>query len=358
MIEASVPPFEPHPLLRGGHLQTIAGRYLPGPRVRLPSVPHEIPIEGGDRLSVLESTPPAWAPGDPAAVLIHGLAGCAQAPYVVRVAARLVRIGVRVVRMNLRGAGSGFGLARGFYHSGRTEDPRAVVEWLARRAPGTPIALVGFSLGANLALKLAAEAADHPLAGLDCVLAANPPIDLAYCCAHLRRPGNRHYDWNFVRQLRAEVRRLHAAFPELGAVDLSRARTVFDFDDAYTAPRNGFAGAADYYLRCSSGPLIPRITAPGLVVHAEDDPFIPADPFHRVVFPPQLALELIPSGGHLGYIGRARRDGDRHWLDVRLVAWLARRWATNVTGRAGVRSPGDPLEPQGGLNAHVPSQVQ
>jgi uncharacterized protein len=359
MIETSVPPFEPHPLLRGGHIQTIAGRYLPGPRVRLHSGHHEVPLEGGDRLSVLESIPPGWAAGNPAAVLIHGLAGCAQSPYMVRVAARLTRNGVRAVRMNLRGAGSGFGLARGFYHSGRTEDPRAVVEWLARRAPGSPIALVGFSLGANLALKLAAEVAARPLAGLDCVLAANPPIDLAYCCEHLRRPGNRHYDWNFVRLLRAEVRRLHAAFPDLGPVDLSRARTVFDFDDAYTAPRNGFAGAADYYLKCSSGPLIPRIEVPGLVVHAEDDPFIPADPFRRVEFPPQLALELIPGGGHLGYISRARGDGDRHWLDARLVAWLASRWAANIRSQAGVHSArATPRTPQGGLQAHAPSQVQ
>src|SRR5215210_7444257 len=101
MIELTVPLFEPHPLLRGGHLQTIGGRYLVGPRVRLRSCYHEIPLEGGDRLSVLETIPPGWAPGDPAAVLVHGLAGCAQSPYMVRVAARLVRLGVRAVRMNL-----------------------------------------------------------------------------------------------------------------------------------------------------------------------------------------------------------------------------------------------------------------
>jgi uncharacterized protein len=359
MIEMSVPPFEPHPLLRGGHLQTIAGRYLAGPRVRLGSSYHEIPIGDGDRLSVLESIPPGWVSGDPAAVLIHGLAGCARSPYVVRVAARLVGLGVRAVRMNLRGAGSGFGLARGFYHSGRTEDPRAVVDWLARRIPGSPIALIGFSLGANVALKLAAEAAARPVAGLDCVLAANPPIDLAFCCDHLRRPRNRHYDWNFVRLLRAEVRRLHAAFPDLGPIDLSRARSVLDFDDAYTAPRNGFDGAADYYQRCSAGPLIPRIALPGLVVHAEDDPFIPADPFLRLDFPPQLALELIPGGGHLGYISRARRGGDRRWLDARLAAWLSCRWAVNIRCRAGVRStrPTPAFSP-GALNAHVSSPVQ
>lgn len=360
MLESAVPPFEPHPLLRGGHLQTIAGRYLSGPRARLHSCYHEIPIAGNDRLSVLESIPPGWAPGDPAAVLIHGLAGCARSPYLVRVAARLVGLGVRSVRMNLRGAGSGFGIARGFYHSGRTEDPRAVVEWLAHRVSGSPIALIGFSLGANVALKLAAEAAAQPLAGFDCVLAANPPIDLASCSEHLRRSGYRQYDWNFVRLLRAEVRRLHAVFPDLGPVDLSRARSVFDFDDAYTAPRNGFAGAADYYSRCSSGPLIPRIMLPGLVVHAEDDPFIPADPFLRVDFPPQLALELIPGGGHLGFISRARWDGDRRWLDARLAAWLAARWAASLPSRAGVHSArATPRIPQGGLNAYVPSpQVQ
>src|SRR5262245_32781094 len=129
-----VPEFEPHPLLRGGHLQTIAGRYLPSPRPSLRATYHEIPLGDGDRLVALDS-PPSWGRGGPAAILVHGLAGCARSPYVVRVAVRLVRMGVRVVRMNLRGAGLGFGLARGIYHSGRTEDLRAVAAWLAGRAP-------------------------------------------------------------------------------------------------------------------------------------------------------------------------------------------------------------------------------
>jgi predicted alpha/beta-fold hydrolase len=162
-------------------------------------------------------------------------------------AARLVGLGIRVVRMNLRGAGSGFGIARSTYHSGRTEDLRAVAEWIAQRAPGSPIALVGFSLGGNLVLKLVAEAAEQPLDGLDCVLAANPPLDLAACCRHLQRPENRVYDRNFVRLLGVEVNRLHSRFPELGLIDLAGAETLFEFDDLYTAPRNGFRDADDYY---------------------------------------------------------------------------------------------------------------
>jgi predicted alpha/beta-fold hydrolase len=324
-----VPEFVPHPWVRNGHLQTIVGRYLAGPRVSLPSVYHEVAVDDGDRLSVLESIPRGWTRGDPVAVLVHGLSGCARSPYVVRVAARLWLKGVRAVRMNLRGAGSGFGLARGVYHAGRSGDVRRVMEWAARRAPGSPVALVGFSLGANLVLKLAAEAIDSPLDGFDCVLAANPPIDLAACCRAIRRPENRAYDRNFVRALRAETARLHAAFPELGPVSLPKTMTVYDFDHVYTAPRNGFAGADDYYERSSAAPLIPRIGHPGLVVHAEDDPFIPAEPFRRVTFPSRLALELIPQGGHLGYLSHHRWGGDRRWLDGRLTAWLAERWSLN-----------------------------
>jgi hypothetical protein len=322
-----VPPFEPHPGLRGGHLQTVAARYLPGRRVSLPSIYHEIPVEQGDRLSVLESVPRGWLPGGPAAVVVHGLCGCARSPFVARLAERLFGSGVRVVRMNLRGAGGGFGLARGTYHSGRTEDPRAVVAWLAGRAPGSPIGVVGFSLGANLALKLAAEAAQSPLEGFDCVVAANPPLDLALCCQTIRRGVNQLYDRHFLRLLRQNVARLHAAFPDLGPIDhLSQARGLYDFDDLYTAPRNGFAGALDYYARASAGPLVPSIRVPGLVVHARDDPFIPPEPFERIAFPPQLTLELLPAGGHLGYVSRAPWRGDHRWLEARIACWLEERW--------------------------------
>ena len=256
--------------------------------------------------------------------------------------------------MNLRGAGSGFGGARGIYHAGRTEDLRRVVEWMAGRADGSPIGLVGFSLGANLVLKLAAEAAARPLDGLDCVLAANPPLDLDACCRHIGRRENRVYDRNFVRLLRSEVARLQAVFPDLPPVDLTRVSSLYEFDDVFTAPRNGFAGAADYYSKSSAGPLVPQIEVPGLVVHAEDDPFIPAEPFQQVRFPPRLALELNSYGGHLGYLSRSPWAGDRRWLDARLTAWLAARWGLNVA--QGVTCPevrARSSDQHGGQDHHV-----
>lgn len=247
-------------------------------------------------------------------------------------------MGVLAVRMNLRGAGSGFGVARGIYHGGRTEDLRRVAEWAMSRAEGSPLALVGFSLGASLVLKLAAEAVDEPLEGLDCVLAANPPIDLAACCRAMRMRRNRIYDKNFLQALRFEVRRLHDVFPELGRVDYQLLRSVYDFDEHYTAPRNGFEGAEDYYARSSCKPLIERIEVPGLVVHSTDDPFIPFELFDGIRFPASLAFELIKSGGHLGYLSRSSWGGDHRWLDSRLVAWLDGRWGANMQGRSGVET--------------------
>ncbi|WP_435005702.1 YheT family hydrolase [Tundrisphaera lichenicola] len=328
-----VPPFEAHPWVTNPHIQTILARFWTWPRPKLPSTYYEVEAGGGDRLSVLESIPEGWSSPDPSVLMVHGLAGCARSPYVVRVARKLVDRGARVVRMNLRNAGSSFGLSRSFYHGGKTDDLRAVAEWLSNRAPSSPIALIGFSLGANLVLKLASEAADRPVEGLDCLVAANPPLDLNASCRRILEPANRLYDRNFLRGLRAEVARLHDTFPDLGPIDLGTARSLMDFDEIYTAPRNGFLNAIDYYSRSSSKATIHKIQIPGLVIHAEDDPFIPVEPFHSASFPEQLALELIPRGGHLGYLSHRPFYGDRRWLDARIIVWLVSRWGSSVRKR-------------------------
>jgi predicted alpha/beta-fold hydrolase len=107
-------------------------------------------------------------------------------------------------------------------------------------------------------------------------------------------------------------------------------RTLWEFDDRYTARRNGFASADDYYERCSLLGALSRVTVPGLIVHARDDPFIPHEPFGRVDLPSNLSLELVRQGGHLGYLSRRPWQGDRRWLDARLTAWLKSRWASSA----------------------------
>ena len=116
-------------------------------------------------------------------------------------------------------------------------------------------------------------------------------------------------------------------FPELGSPALDGVNTLYDFDDHYTAPRNGFGTADEYYRRCSLGTALARIQVPGLIVHAMDDPFVASEPLIRAQKPDDLAVELVPNGGHLGYLSRRRWQGDRRWLDARLAAWLKTHWA-------------------------------
>ncbi len=324
-LKARIPPFTPHPLLKGAHRQTIVGRYL-SPPPDLTATPREVRLDDGDRLVVLDTVPDGWKTSDPAAILVHGLAGCANAAYVVRLGRRLADAGVRVVRVNLRGAGAGFGLARRIYHAGRSDDLRAVGQWLAQEAASSPIAVVGFSLGASLALRLGSELSDHPLPPIDCLAAANPPLDLAACARRIAEPQNRVYDWNFTRWLRTMTVRLHQRFPELGPPGIHGVRSLHEFDDHYTAPRNGFRSADHYYESCSVAPVLGRIEIPALIVHAADDPFIPVQPFQGLRPSPWVEIEITSHGGHLGYLSQAPYQGDRRWLEARLAAWLLERW--------------------------------
>ena len=188
----------------------------------------------------------------PAAILVHGLAGCAEANYVVRVSRRLLRLGIRVVRVNLRGAGEGFGLARRIYHAGRSDDLREVVRVAAppdRRLshrPGRLLAggqprIEGRHRSGRCARSQGSTACWRPIA----------PIDLVHCAQLMRRPENRVYDWNFVRWLRGMVDRLHRRFPELGPPAWRECKTLLRFRRPVHGPRGGFASADDYYSRCS-----------------------------------------------------------------------------------------------------------
>jgi predicted alpha/beta-fold hydrolase len=313
--------FRPLPLLRNNHLQTLLGFWLPGGRVSRHPRQQILPLPDGDALMLYDNIPRGWQPGGQIATVVHGLSGSHASACVQRVAARLLRRKVRVVRLDLRGAGKGVTLARGCYHGGRSGDIRAVLEEVHRWAPSSQLLLVGLSFGGALALRLAAEAAAHPVPNLVRVAAVAPPIDLERCSALLARPDNRMYESTFLRDLVAEVRRRHQHFADLPPVRFPARLSMRAFDDLYTAPRSGFTGAADYYRRASALPLLDRIHLPTLVLAARDDPFIAVEPFEEASFSPAVQLHILPYGGHLGFLGFDGAGGIR-WAEQRMVEWL------------------------------------
>jgi predicted alpha/beta-fold hydrolase len=323
MSNFTLPPFKPHPLLRGGHAQTLAGVYLPGHRYRYRAQRHLVTLADGDQIVMHDDCPATWQPHDRSALLIHGLAGCHDSGYMRRIATKLTVRGVRAFRLDLRGCGAGFGLARLPYHSGRSEDAAAALEAIACRLPQSPTTLIGFSLGANIALKLLGELAGRPCGNLDSAVAVCPPADLAACSRQISRRSNRIYDRHFVSLLLRQVQRQRAAQPEAaGPSWVRRPRSLWEFDNEFTAVICGFGTADNYYRAASSAQFLAGIRMPTLILASRDDPMIPSQTLETAGLPPSVRLHLSDHGGHLGFVGRAGVDPDRRWMDWRVVEWV------------------------------------
>jgi hypothetical protein len=312
--------------LRSGHAMTLLTWAWPR---RFPGLPPAEPrlFDTAPGVRVLAHC--HWQPdrrARPTLLVLHGLEGSSEAHYVRGIAQKAVGAGFNVIRLNQRNCGGTEHLCDSLYHSGLTSDPVAVLRELME-VDGLPaLAVAGYSLGGNLALKLAGEFGDAPPPALQAVAAVSPVMDLERCVRALERPANAVYQWNFVRNLKARLRRKARLFPDrFPLAPLARVRTVRDFDDAYTAPHFGFAGASDYYYRASALRVVDRIRVPTLILTAEDDPFVPPDPFRdpAVTGNPHITVCLSAHGGHCAFLGPRENGSDGYWAEEAVVRFAA-----------------------------------
>lgn len=279
---------------RNRHLQTTRSRIVP-PRIALPEPQMSlIALDDGDRLAVFSND------GDdvkPTVLLIHGLGGSAESDYVRASAKGLIDDGFPVVRVDLRGAGVSGDYSAGMYHGGKTQDIRAVLDWIAR-----PTVVVGFSLGANATIKLLGEQAPGVIGGVS----VSAPLDLAVGAEHLHHRAWGFYEKFLVRGLKRDVLRPGARYTPEERQAVMAARTIAEFDSAITAPRHGWRDAAEYYYVNSSIRFLPQVQVPLLVIHAKDDPMIPIGPYESVDWDvlPSVELILTEHGGHVGFHGQ------------------------------------------------------
>ena len=321
-------PFTPAPFqpwFAGGHRQTLFAwarrRHLPGlppPEARYFNVAPDAQVLAHCHWHSRRHEHPAL-------LLLHGLEGSSSAHYMRGIADKAWGAGWNVVRLNQRNCGGTEHLSRGLYHSGLTHDARVVIDELGRADGIGIVAVAGYSLGGNLALKLAGETAAPTSPTLAAVCAVSPTMDLARCVDALERRANLVYQWNFVRRLKARMRRKAAAFPgEYALEPLARIRTVRQFDEAYTAPAHGFAGAADYYHRASALRVADRIRTPTLVLTAADDPFVPATIFDapEMRANPAISLTLTRVGGHCAFVEHRRPGYDGYWAEREIVRFI------------------------------------
>ena len=319
----SFPEFKPHPLVRGPHAQTIVGRYLTGTRFPYVATRHHVVLEDGDRIVLHDDRPACWRERQRVVVLVHGLGGCHSSAYMGRVAGKLAQQGLRVFRLDLRGCGAGYHLAQGTFHAGCSDDVAAVIPYLEQLCPHTRVTIVGFSLGANVVLKLASELGNDSLGKLDSAFAVAPPVDLLACARRMQRGLSRLYDKALVRWLIAYAHRRRQSVPKLAKIRLHPPpRTVWEFDDRITAPLGGFRDAEDYYRRSSAGPRLSAIRISTQILLAADDPLVPLDCFPRANLSPSTSVHVSRHGGHLGFVSAHGQDADRRWMDWRIVDWV------------------------------------
>lgn len=254
-------------------------------------------------------------------ILVHGLEGSGRSGYARSMAAAALEAGYITHRYNMRGCGDSPWHPKAIYHSGQTGDLLVVVRE-RKRLSGRPVYAVGFSMGGNLVLKLAGELGDRAAGVLDAVAAVSAPIDLAASVEQTARPQNFIYQRQFLGRLKDRVRRSHRLAPELFPIEhLPKVRTIYDFDDYYTARWFGFGTADNYYRTQSCNQFLPSIRIPALLVQAKDDPMIPFSIYDHPAFRsnPHLRLVAVEHGGHLGFLSRRR---PRFWLDALVVGWL------------------------------------
>ncbi len=325
--------FHPRRFLSNGHLQTIAGNFLPRP--------HHLNEAEAVVVEVAAPAPPTglssqvlchchWQPRRAealTAIVLHGLEGSSSSQYVLGNASKLLRAGANVIRMNMRNCGGSEALSPTLYHSGLSGDVLAVLRFFAARDGLKRIALVGYSMGGNLVLKLAGELGSEPPPELCAAVGVSPAIDLAESADALHEPFNRVYERRFLRALAARFRRKAELFP--GVYDPARVTGLLslrDFDEQVTAHYAGFRSSSDYYFRAASARVLPSIRVPTLVLHALDDPFVRLTASSRAALLANPAVTLLEPahGGHCAFLAAPEQaaDNDGYWAEHTLLRFL------------------------------------
>jgi hypothetical protein len=318
--------YVPAARFRNGHTMTIWTWARPRRLPQLPAPTARV-FDVDPRARVLGHC--HWHPDPrrhPTVVVLHGLEGSSQAHYMRGLGDKAFRRGFNVVRLNQRNCGGTEHLTDTLYHSGLSADAAAVLRELRSRDHLDRFALVGYSLGGNLALKLAGELGVQGEEMVGAVCAVSPTMDLERCVRALERPSNFAYQWNFVRNLKARVRRKSRLFPDRFSIEpLRRIRTVRQFDEIYTAPHFGFDNASDYYYRASALRVVDRIRVPTLILTSEDDPFVPADSFRdpAIANNPFVTVCLSRHGGHCAFLSAPENGDDGYWAERAAVTFLA-----------------------------------
>lgn len=315
----------------GPHLQTV-WRRLWGeiPSVRLRRERWETPDHDFLDLDFLD---PAVTPlseekaagRGPIVLFLHGLEGSSRAKYILGMLHTIQALGWKGVALNFRSCSGEMNRQRRFYHSGETADLDWVVRRLIDRYPGSPLSLVGFSLGGNVLLKWLGEQGEKVPTAVRKGVAISVPFDLGAAARLIDRGFSRIYGKVFLQTLKRKALIKERQYP--GLVDperVGRITSFAEFDDQVTAPIHGFKDGLDYWTRSSSQGFLPGIRRPTLLINAQNDPFLPVRyfPSRTIAQSKWLTADFPRSGGHTGFVQGRSPWSATYWTEARTKIFL------------------------------------
>ena len=320
--------------LRNAHCQTI----WPSLVRRAPKIVttrERLELADGDFIDLNWISPRHARSDTPIVIVLHGLGGSITSQYASGILRAIQQHGWRGVLMHFRGCSGEPNRLPRCYHAGETEDFNTLVTLLQQREPSAPLAAIGYSLGGNVLLKwLGERGAQAPLLA---AVAVSVPFSLSVTGRRLNQGLSRLYQSYLLRSLRKVIRKkfTHPSFPVTHS-DVAAVRTIWEYDNAVTAPLHGFSDADDYYAKSSSRQYLRHIAIPTLILHAADDPFMTE---HAIPSQDELSasisFELSTHGGHVAFITGRYPWRPEYWLERRIPNFLATK-----LGRAG-RHPED-----------------
>ena len=303
------------PLIPNPHALTVLGNFWPRKYDFSPyPLQRRLVRTDPDTQVLVMSQAPAGAPKGEI-ILLHGLEGGGESGYIRSMAFRSLEAGFAVHRFHMRTCGGTEALCKTLYHAGLTSDLRSFLEQLHAASPGVPRFLVGYSLGGNVALKLAGELGSTSLIQGLCTVST--PINLGLAASRIGKPDNLVYERRFVARMKRRVLATGRYTPG----DLAGKDSLYSIDDAITAPSFGFGNAENYYATQSAIRFLAEIRVPGLLIQAKDDTFIPFEMYSHPALRANPFLRLVATehGGHLGFLSRR---SPRFWADDVAVQYL------------------------------------
>ena len=308
--------YRPPRWLPGGHLQTIFPYLFR--KTRLPRYRRErIDTPDGDFIDL------DWLDGgarEPLVVLFHGLEGGSGSHYARALMNAAAARGWRGVVPHWRGCSGEPNRLLRAYHSGDHAETGWLLDAIAARAEPAAMFATGVSLGGSALLNWLGRAGSDALQLVRAAATVSAPLSLRTGGEAIGRGFSIVYTWNFLRTLRRKASEKALRFP--GRFDIERirrCRTLYEFDDAFTAPMHGFANADDYWDRGSALAWLKDIAVPTLIVNARNDPFLPLEALPGPIeVSPVVTLELPEHGGHVGFL-QGPPPGDPLWLPRRML---------------------------------------